>query len=305
MAQSDDDFGPRRYRVQHRTTYTYDADVEACYERGLLAPRHTATQTVLAQHLVIDPEPALVVEHVDFFGNTSHYVEIRTPHRRLEVTKTFDVDVARPRPDPDAINRWTVAQAASMLADPRAHGLDPLWTGIFRLPSALVSDADDVADYARSHIDPAMPLGDALQAMTMGIHRDFTFRRGVTSVRSTLSEVLALRVGVCQDFSHLAIGCLRSLGLPTRYVSGYIETIPPPGRPKLAGSDASHAWASVLLPDGTWVAIDPTNRQFVDSRYVVTAFGRDFGDVSPLKGIVHTDSERSTLDVGVDVIRLA
>ena len=304
MAQSDDDFTPRRYRVRHRTTYTYDGDVEACYERGFLAPRPTRTQSVVAQHLLIDPRPALLTEHVDFFGNTSHYVEIRTPHRRLEVTKTFDVDVSRPRPDLDSINRWTVARAAAILADPVAHGLDPLWVSTFRLPSALVSDAADVAAYARTHVDPEMPLGDALHALTVGIARDFTFRRGVTSVRSTLSEVLALRVGVCQDFSHLAIGCLRSLGLPTRYVSGYIETMPPPGRPKLEGSDASHAWASVMLPDGSWVGIDPTNRQLVDARYVVTAFGRDFRDVSPLKGIVHTDSVRSTLDVGVDVIRL-
>ena len=123
-------------------------------------------------------------------------------------------------------------------------------------------------------------------------------------MRTTLPELLALRQGVCQDFTHLALGCLRAVGLPARYVSGYLETAPPPGRPKLEGSDASHAWASVMVPGGGWVDLDPTNDHLADSRYVVTAWGRDFRDVSPLKGVIFTESSGSSLEVGVDVVRL-
>jgi transglutaminase-like putative cysteine protease len=168
----------------------------------------------------------------------------------------------------------------------------------------MVGDYEQVGDYARSLASPEEPLGRAIEAVSIGINSGFRFKKGVTSVRTTLPELLDLRAGVCQDFTHLAAGCFRALGLPARYVSGYIETSPPPGRPKLEGSDASHAWVGVLAPDGTWVDTDPTNRQFVDSRYVVTAWGRDFRDVSPLKGVIYTEATSSELDVGVDVIRL-
>jgi transglutaminase-like putative cysteine protease len=137
-----------------------------------------------------------------------------------------------------------------------------------------------------------------------GINSDFRYKSGSTTVRSTVDDLLRDREGVCQDFAHLAVGVLRSVGLPARYVSGYIETRPPAGKPKLRGVDASHAWASVFLPGHGWVDFDPTNDQFVDDRYLVTALGRDYGDVPPLKGIIVTDSRKSTLQVAVDVIPL-
>ena len=298
---NDGDYGPRRYAVRHRTTYTYDGPVQACYERGFLSPRATATQRVQTTGIAITPEPDLLSEHRDYFGNHSHYVEIRTPHTTLEVTKTSTVTVDWPRPDRAALNRWTVAEAAAALAD--AHG-DFAALVFYRLPSASVGEHREVAEYAATLLRPDQGLGDALTALFEGINRDFTFRRGATTVRTTLPELLRLRAGVCQDFTHLALGCLRAFGLPARYVSGYIETTPPPGRPKLAGSDASHAWVSVALPDGSWVDIDPTNRHFADSRYIVTAWGRDYRDVSPLKGVVFTESKDSTLEVAVDVTRL-
>lgn len=298
--QRDDDFLPRRYRVRHRTTYTYDDTVDACYERGFLAPRDTDHQQVESSTLRVSPEPDMVAEHRDHVGNRSFYVEVRTPHTLLEVEKDSVVDVDRPRPDLAALDAWTVADAAAHVrstADPvtRAEGL---------LPSPLVELSAEVRAYAAEVLPPDRRLGEALTALHRTIKRDFAYRPGATTVRTTLTELLALRQGVCQDFAHLAVGCLRSVGLPARYVSGYLETVPPPGRERLVGQDASHAWVSVLVPGLAWIDLDPTNDQLVDSRYVVTAWGRDFRDVSPLKGIVLSESATSTLDVGVDVERL-
>lgn len=297
--QGPEDFTQRRYEVRHRTTYTYEgADVDTCYERGLLSPRETPTQRVVSNDVQVSPLPHVVAEHVDHFGNRSFYVEIRTPHRKLEVVKTSVVDVDWPETDLAALDRWTVASAAARLEELG----DPLTRASYLLPSPLV-DAEDVREYAATHLPPDRPLGEAIVALTHGIFTDFRYRPGATSVRTTLAELLELRAGVCQDFTHIALGCLRSVGLPARYVSGYLETAPPPGKPRLEGSDASHAWASVLTPTG-WVDLDPTNDHLADSRYVVNAWGRDFRDVSPLKGVIFTDSTSSTLDVGVDVLRV-
>jgi transglutaminase-like putative cysteine protease len=300
MSQTSADFEPRRYEVRHRTTYTYDGSVDTCYERGFLAPRLTPTQTVVSNSLVVDPEPNLVSEHVDHFGNQSFYLEIRTPHSQLSVTKTSIVDVAWPQPDLARMNGWTVASAADQIA---AYA-DPVDRADYGLPSALVRPAPEVSEFAAGILRPDMPLGEAVSALTHGIFTDFAYEPGATTINTTLSDLLKLRAGVCQDFTHLAVGALRSIGIPARYVSGYLETAPPPGKPKLEGADASHAWASVMLPDGTWVDFDPTNDHFCDSRYVVTAWGRDFRDVSPLKGVIFADAASSSMAVAVDVTRL-
>lgn len=299
--QGPDDFTPRRYEVRHRTTYTYEeADVTACYERGFLEPRPTPTQRVISNAVRVLPEPDLVSEHTDHFGNRSSYVEVRSPHRVLEVTKTSVLDVDWPEVDLAALDAWTVGEAVAALAE----DADPVEHASYLLPSPLVAVDDVVREYGRRVLDPAAPLGEAIVALTHAIFEDFTYSSGVTDVRTTLQELLALRQGVCQDFTHLALGCLRSAGLPARYVSGYLETAPPTGQPRLEGSDASHAWASVMVPGGGWVDLDPTNDHLADSRYVVTAWGRDFRDVSPLRGVVFTESTGSSLDVGVDVLRL-
>jgi transglutaminase-like putative cysteine protease len=306
MPQTDEDFSPRRYRVRHTTAYTYaGADVDACYERGMLSPRSTSYQRLETNTITIVPPPDLHTTHQDFFGNESHYVEVRTPHRRLEVSQDFVVAVDRTPPSRAQLDGWTLVDAAALLS-PGADNPEANRTtrSLYLLPSEMVGTHPEVLDYARSLTHPGQSVGEAIEAITCGINDDFTFEKGVTSVETTLPELLTLRAGVCQDFTHLALGCLRALGLPARYVSGYIETIPPPGKPKLEGTDASHAWAAVLLPDGSWVETDPTNRQFVDSRYVVTAWGRDFADVSPLKGVIYTEASSSHLDVSVDVVRL-
>lgn len=299
-ARHPDHYTPRRYRVRHSTIYSYDDDVQACYERGFLRPLETWSQQVLTNEVRVSPEPDVVSEHVDHFGNHSFYVEVRTPHRELVVAKTAFVDVAWPRPSMGSLNAFTVAQAAARVAEEA----DPVEHAEYLLPSDLVELGPEVRAYADGILWADRPLGEALEGLYSTIYRDFSYELGATSVRTTLPELLKLRKGVCQDFAHLAVGCLRSVGLPARYVSGYVETSPPPGQPKLEGSDASHAWTSVLVPGGEWIDLDPTNDHFADSRYIVTAWGRDFRDVSPLKGVVFTEAKKSTLEVKVDVFRV-
>ena len=290
-------YGPRRYRVRHVTRYTYDDVLEACYNRGLLRPRETPTQRVLASDVVATPPSDLMASHVDYFGNHSMYLETREPTAELTVAATSVVEVNWPEPDLDGLDAWTVAGAAAELA----ASLDAVELAEFTLPSPLVAMGTKVHAYAASELAPGRPLGEAIAALLHRIHEDFSYRQGTTSVRTTLAELLELRQGVCQDFAHLAVGCLRSVGLPTRYVSGYLETAPAPGTDKLEGADATHAWASVLTPRGDWLDLDPTNDHFADSRYIVTAWGRDFSDVSPLRGVVFTEAATSDLVVEVDV----
>ena len=293
-------YGRRRYDVHHLTRYSYDDVVEAVYNRGFLRPRDTESQIVLSSQLVVSPEPDATSEHLDYFGNHSTYLETRSLHTELAVACHSTVEVDWPAPDVDSLNQHTVSAAARELAEQT----DPVLLADFTLPSPQVSLDVGVRRYAADILHADRPLGEALVALHEKIYSDFAYRHGATSVRTTLDELLELRQGVCQDFAHLAVGCLRSVGLPARYVSGYLETAPPPGKEKLQGADATHAWVSVLTPSGGWVDLDPTNNQFADSRYIVTAWGRDFTDVSPLRGVVYTEAESSELVVEVDVIPL-
>ncbi len=296
------DHTPRVYQVRHRTTYTYEQSVSASYGRGIFAPRHTSTQRILAHDVDTAPVPRVLTEHTDFFGNPSHYLEVRTPHTTLEVVKRSVVQVQWPAVDVAALDKWTVGSAAQHIA----QAADPLERTTYVLPSPLVEFGPAVAQYAGAILTFDRPLGQALVALYQAIHADFRYAKDVTTVKTTLPELLDSRAGVCQDFAHLAVGCLRSAGMPARYVSGYIETQPTPGQEKLEGSDATHAWASVLVPgadDWGWVDLDPTNNHFADSRYIVTAWGRDFRDVSPLRGVVFTQGHSSRLTVAVDVTR--
>lgn len=291
---------PHRYLVEHLTRYRYDAPVEAVYNRGFVRPRDTESQLVLDSELVVSPDPDQVTEHLDYFGNHSTYLETRAPHTEFQVTCRSTVEVDWPVPDLNGFNQHTVAEAARELA----ADTDPLVLADFTMPSPLVAIGPAVRGYAFEVLEPDRPLGDALVALYTRIHDDFEYRTGATSVKTTLDELLTLRSGVCQDFAHLAVGCLRAAGLPARYVSGYLETAPPPGAEKLQGADATHAWVSVLTPALGWVDLDPTNAQFADSRYIVTAWGRDFTDVSPLRGVVFTEASGSDLTVEVDVTPL-
>ena len=303
----------RPYEVTHATEYRYEEYVTDSFGRAMLAPRETACQRILEHTVEITPEPHVLSEHVDHFGNFSHFYQVRTPHTTLRVVKRSLLEIQCPPPDLDRLNRWTVAQAAELIAtggrrdEPAGGGTTPsidlVEAAQYVLPSQLVDLTDEVEQYALTILPPERPFGEALVALYSQIYRDFTYAKGTTSVKTTLPDLLAQREGVCQDFAHLAVGCLRAVGIPGRYVSGYIETMPPPGQVKLAGSDATHAWVGAMTPDGDWVDLDPTNDHFADSRYVVTGWGRDFRDVSPLKGVIFSEGKGSELKVAVDVIR--
>lgn len=300
MAQSEADFLPRTYRVRHTTRYTYDEDVVGCYERGFLSLRPTPTQTLRAIEVTVSPEPDVNAAHWDFFGNESFYVEVRTPYTTFEATMAAEVAVAWAPVDVAALDRFTVAEAVAAI---RAEDVDPVLETAYRLPSALVELGPRVAEFADTILAPERAFGEALTDLYGTIYRDFSYRKGATSVRTTLPEILDLKAGVCQDFAHLAIGGLRSVGLPARYVSGYIETVRDPGQPRLVGADASHAWFSTWAPGTGWFDFDPTNDQIPPRQHITTAWGRDYSDVTPLKGVLFGGGEH-TLEVAVDVARL-
>ncbi len=292
----------RQYRVLHRTAYTYDLPVTSSYGRACLRPRPQHSQTLLEHTLTIDPVPQVTDETRDLFGNFTHYLEIHTEHERFEVVKESVLDVQWPEVDLDALDEHTVGGAAAVLRQDAS--LDPMEHALYTLPSAHVQLSEEVRRFAETAIPAGRPLGEAIASLYHQIYTDFTYTKGATTVNSTLPELLTTKAGVCQDFAHLAVACFRAAGLPARYVSGYIETTPPSGRPKLAGSGATHAWVSVFTPGAGWVDLDPTNDHLADSRYIVTAWGRDFRDVSPLRGVIFTDATKSSLSVGVEVTRL-
>lgn len=289
-----------RYEVTHTTAYIYTDEVQSSYGQVHLLPRDMPGQHCEKSLVTIDPEPDDYRERDDFFGNRVAYFEILSPHHRLSVSTRSRVDVA-----PDA-RAQALAAASGGATGRRWEDARPgQGDGIeFVLDSPLVSTSAALAAYAGSSFLAGRPIVDALRELTERIHTDFSYQPGATEVTTTAAEVLARREGVCQDFAHLAIGCLRSLGLSARYVSGYLETHPPPGQARLTGADVSHAWASALVPGAGWLDIDPTNDQFVNDHYVVAAWGRDYTDVPPLKGVIFTEGTTHDLDVEVDVVRL-
>jgi transglutaminase-like putative cysteine protease len=296
-----------KYRVGHTTAYRYVDEVSSSYGQVHLLARRAVGQTCEKSIVEIDPPPDDYRERDDFFGNRVAYFEILSPHRRLSVQTTSWVDV-----EADARADVLAAAAAAPAGDGAQVGGSP-WEEArpaegagteYLLESPLVAASPELEAYARTSFQPGRPIVDALADLGERIHDEFRYRPGATMVSTTAAEALARGEGVCQDFAHLAIGCLRSLGLPARYVSGYLETDPPVGRPRLAGADVSHAWASVLVPGAGWIDIDPTNRQFVNGRYVVAAWGRDYTDVPPLKGVIFTEGTTHDLEVSVDVVRL-
>lgn len=291
----------RLWRVAHRTEYVYDDDVAASYGRTYLIPRHGDGQRRLDCRVVVEPEPAELRAHTDFFGNRSAYFAVRSAHRRLVVTAESLVAVDRPAPARDALRGLRARDVSDRLADRDDLDEDLLAARAYLLPSPMIARLDAVADFAADLLRPGRSLDEVVVALLDRIAAEFSYVAGATTINTPLGEVLASREGVCQDFAHLAVAALRAAGLAARYVSGYVATRPPPGRARLVGADASHAWASVFAPGVGWVDFDPTNRQFVDDAYVVVALGRDYGDVPPLRGVIFTESTESTMTVSVDM----
>ncbi len=290
-----------RLRVSHVTRYDYVESVSLCHSVARLKPRDTSAQRCLAAQLRIDPWPAVSREHLDFFGNRVNYFSIQMSHVSLEVTAVSEIEVtARTPPDPLTTPSWDrAAQALRQGPDPQLIG-----ARVFTLPSAQVPLSSAATEYARPSFPAGRPLLESALDLMGRIHHDFDYDPSFTTVATPIDEVLAHRRGVCQDFAHLALAGLRGLGLAGRYVSGYLETLPPPDQPKLRGADASHAWLSVLIPGLGWIDLDPTNNQVPQQQYVTTAVGRDYQDVTPLRGVFYGGGAHK-LTVAVDVDRMS
>jgi len=291
----------RPYRVSHRTWYRCDEEVTGSYGRAHLIPRHGDGQRRETATVLVQPAPAEQRDHTDFFGNRSTYFEVQTPHTELSVTALSEVTVNRPIPDREVLAELGWERLRDQVAA-EPVGPELLEARAFLLPSPLVAPSPELRAYTGAVFKPGRSIGEVLSELVERIHDEFAYVTGATTVGTPLTEVLARREGVCQDFAHLAVGLLRCAGLPARYVSGYIETQPPPGRSRLQGADASHAWASAFLPALGWVDLDPTNRKLIDDSYVTVAVGRDYEDVPPLRGVIFTESTNATMEVSVDVV---
>ena len=294
-------------RITHRTTYSYDDEVTDSLGIAHLVPRALPWQSVASYDVTVSPAPVDLSHDTDYYGNCATYFQVTDPHTRLEIEAVSEVDVTTPAVSPDLLG--VVWERARPLSSPEVAGA---WRATdFVLPSVSVEQVDEAASYAAASFTGQRPVGEAVTDLMHRIHADFEYDRTATTVTSTVGEVLATRAGVCQDFAHLTLACLRSQGLAARYVSGYLSTLPAPGKPRVVGADASHAWVAVWLPDltgaseGDWLAFDPTNDQWANDRYVTVAWGRDYSDVPPVKGVIFTEAKKSTLLVSVDVAPIA
>ena len=284
------------YEIVHRTVYEYTSEVSVSQHVVHLTPRNLPSQQCLRHELLVEPTPALVTSREDYFGNPTSCFTMAGSHRTLVVTARSEVALyPRQWPTPDKTPAWERARGS---ADRTVNLTIEAQEYIY--PSTLIPALPALSDYARPSFSAGRPLLEAVLDLTRRIHTDFTFDPKATTVATPLEEVIRKRRGVCQDFAHFQIGCLRALGLPARYVSGYLETLPPPGKTKLVGSDASHAWVQVFVPDHGWVEVDPTNDVMPSDRHIVVAWGRDFEDVSPIRGVI-SGGDKHTLSVAVDV----
>jgi len=285
------------YRIVHRTTYKYKYPVSVGNHVACLKPRSLGHRQLAQSELCIQPSPATRTERVDYFGNILCFFTVREPHRELAVEARSEVtleDHATPWPQP-AIS-WE--EVAKSLADDYSPAGIEAYQFAFESPRIRVQP--EFADYALQSFTPGRPMPEALLDLTARIYKDFRFDSKATNVRTPTEEVFRKRRGVCQDFAHLQIACLRSLNLAARYVSGYLRTYPPPGQARLVGADVSHAWMSAYCPGIGWLDMDPTNNVVPSNGHVTLAWGRDYGDISPLRGLI-LGGGAHTLRVAVDM----
>lgn len=286
------------YDVRHVTTYRYDVPVAAARCTLRLLPADGDGQRVLASGIDVAPRPASVAERTDFFGTRVATVVIGTAHRELRITATSRVEVER-RPAPEAVPSPAWGEVRASVCD--VASLGPRSPVQFLYPSRLVPLHGPATAYAAETFVPGRPIVDAARELMHRIRDDFAYDPEATAVSTPLAQVFDSRSGVCQDFAHAMIAALRGLGLPASYVSGYIRTQPPAGKPRLVGADASHAWVSLWCGEGCgWVDFDPTNAIVAGDDHIVIARGRDYADVSPIDGVIR-GSGGQRLTVNVDV----
>jgi transglutaminase-like putative cysteine protease len=283
------------YDIRHKTTFSYEEVVSVSHHVLHLSPRRHPAQTCFQSATTVEPSPAVDSVREDYFGNPVEHLTVQKPHRTLVVDARSRVEV-RPAPRPLAPEQsapWESVREQLAACDP----LDA-YELVFESPYVVADDA--VRDYARSSFTPGRPILAAAMDLTGRMFREFQYRGGVSDVSTPVSDVFAMRQGVCQDFAHLMIAGVRSLGLAARYVSGYLLTRPPEGKEKLVGSDASHAWVSVFAGDSGWVDFDPTNGAMPGVEHITFAWGRDYGDVSPINGFIVGGGSHE-VSVAVDV----
>jgi transglutaminase-like putative cysteine protease len=285
------------YSLRHTTRYEYDLPVVHAHHLARLRPRPLNHQKVVSSELVIKPGTSSLTETVDYFGNITDALEVAETHAVFEVTSQSTVTTlpnALSEEPPEGFIRWE--EAALALDDADLY----LREAELRYDSPLVRVHQVFKDYAAATFTPGRDLVQCVVELNRRIHEDFKYEPAATDISTPLGQVMRERRGVCQDFAHVAVACLRSVGLAARYVSGYLETIPPPGKARLVGADASHAWAAAFVPGQGWLNFDPTNDVLPSERHIWAAWGRDFSDVSPLKGVV-LGGGAHRLTVGVDV----
>ena len=283
------------YEVVHTTQYDYSESVSVSHHVARISPRTLPHQACVSHELHIEPAPAVTTPHVDYFGNAMTFFAMQGAHKRLTVRARSQVVVsATSAPCPPDTPPWEAALDRTAL---------PLDAVECVFDSTLIRAGAELAAYARPSFPAGLPLLEAVAELTRRIHEEFTFDPKATTVATPLAEVFKSPRGVCQDFARLEIACLRSLGLAAHYVSGYLETVPPPGTPRLIGADASHAWLAVYCPGIGWIDVDPTTNLLPSTRHITLAWGRDYSDVSPIRGVILGGGQHS-LRVSVDVIRL-
>jgi transglutaminase-like putative cysteine protease len=272
-----------RYRVRHETEHRYAEPVSFDYTSAHLRPRPLPYQEVRDFRLHVTPEVEHIAWRQDHFGNAIAIFHVTGHHDRLRVVSTATVTV-RPRPTPQRFESLPWEQVRDAVAD----DVSPRGLGAFEFAfdSRLAAGSTAYAAYVRDSFSPERPLVEALRELNDRVHHDWVFDPEATDVATPVDEVFRQRRGVCQDFTHLVLAMLRTLGLPARYVSGYLRTEPPPGQPRLIGADASHAWVSAYLGEGQWLDLDPTNGCVVGTDHVTIAWGRDYADVTPVKGLI-------------------
>lgn len=285
------------FEISHRTSFSYSQPVAISHHLLHLVPRTFARQICHRHSLIIEPSPSVLRTGTDYFGNATAYLMIEDPHRALSIVARSSVGIAPPPVlDPSATTPWD--RVPGLLAAATDRAMLDAYQFVFNSP--FTRSGPDVLAYARESFFSGRPVLEAAIDLMHRVHADFRYEGGVTEIYTPVDSVLAERRGVCQDFAHLFISALRQLGVPARYVSGYLMTNPPPGQPKLAGADASHAWLAVWTPEFGWVDLDPTNDLMPSDGHITVAWGRDYGDVSPINGMVQGGGAHA-LNVSVDV----
>jgi transglutaminase-like putative cysteine protease len=290
-----------RYRVRHETAYSYGGNVAHSHQLLHLTPRNTLLQSCRDRIISLTPQPSLRRDDLDAFGNHVTRLEYDSPHDHLEVLAEVRVEI-QPAADVDAAASEPWERVRDRLAfSGKPVNAEVLDASRYRMESSYVRIKQTFTEYSADCFVPNAPTLLAAEALMSKIHREFKYAPGSTNIRTSAIEAFEARRGVCQDFSHIMLACLRARGLAARYVSGYLRTLPPPGADAAyVGADASHAWVSVFCPPFGWVDLDPTNDVRVSSDHIIIAWGRDFGDVSPLRGVI-VGGGRHRLSVRVSV----